>query len=233
MKLVRQWKQQPDESVRIVAFGSSNTELTWSNNGRHNWVDWLNVSLRAHIGRHICVINQGIGGETTEHLLERIDRDVFSFRPAAVIVTVGGNDALTGMPLRRYADNLRRICSSIVHHGAEPILQTYYCPMYHLGDVGFRETFERFMEAKRELARELGLTLVDQISRFEPFYTCDPEQYARLMNDWIHVNHLGHLLMGQHMATAFGLPDLLIPADIGQEVRELMARMQACGANER
>ena len=83
-----QWKNQPERSTRLIAFGSSNTELGWHSEGHHNWVDWLNLCLRRSLGSHVSLINQGIGGETGTDLLDRIDRDVFSFSPELVIVTI-------------------------------------------------------------------------------------------------------------------------------------------------
>ncbi|WP_230986469.1 SGNH/GDSL hydrolase family protein [Cohnella fermenti] len=223
-----QWKEDRSRSHRIIAFGSSNTESTWSSGGRHNWVEWLNINVRDHIGRHVCVINQGIGGETTEDLLGRLERDVLSFKPGVAIITIGGNDAIQSLPLERYADNLRTICARIRQENAEVVLQTYYCPMYHLREVGFRTEFERYMETVRIISREMEVHLVDQYSRFEPFYRRQPEQYARLMRDTIHVNHLGNLIMGIHLSQALQLPDLQLPPDIMQEALELRELMDRC-----
>lgn len=226
---IQQWKEQQDRSIRVVAFGSSNTAQSWSNGGRHNWVDWLQLNLKMHVGHHVTIFNQGISGETTEDLLKRIDRDVLSYDPDLVIVTVGGNDSKNvhrNITLQRYTDNLRRICSLILGRQALPVLQTYYCPMYHLNAEGFRETFESYMEANRLLAREMDLPLIDQYNRFEPLYTRHPEPYGQLMRDWIHVNHLGNLLMGQHISHDFGLPELPVPPDIREPFGALMNQLR-------
>ncbi|OAS18151.1 hypothetical protein A8708_05970 [Paenibacillus oryzisoli] len=233
MDNLQQWKLNTDRSYRIIAFGSSNTESTWSSNGRHNWVEWLNINVRHHIGRHVCVINQGIGGETTDNLLARLHRDVLSFQPSAVIVTIGGNDAIQGLPLERYADNLRMICTRIRLENAEPILQTYYCPMYHQREDGFQSVFESYMEVIRTIAREMGVLLIDQYYCFEPLYRNQPEQYAKLMHDSIHVNYLGNLIMGMHVSRAFQLPDLQLPQDIMQETLQLKEQMDLCFQDKR
>jgi hypothetical protein len=78
--------------VRVIGFGSSNTEQHWHLLGHFNWFSWLGCSLREWVGRHVTMINQGINGETAEDLLKRIDRDVISFKPNLVIITIGGND---------------------------------------------------------------------------------------------------------------------------------------------
>lgn len=229
MDIVRQWRERNDQSIRVVAFGSSNTEKSWSSHGRNNWVDWLTVNLRAHGGTHINVINQGISGETTVELLGRIERDVFSYNPALVMITIGGNDAKNlqkNISLQRYTDNLRKLCSDLRSRDVQVVLQTYYCPMYHLGPDGFREKFESYMEANRILAKEMSLLLVDQYKQFEPMYTAHPEAYGQLMRDWIHVNPFGNLLMGQHVSRAFGLPELQIPEDIKEEFEAILSRLE-------
>ena len=153
-EMINRWKESQDESFRVVAFGSSNTELSWWSNGRHNWVDWLYINFRANIGRNVTVINQGIGGDTTQLLLNRIDRDVLSFGPSMVIVTIGGNDAAKGISLEQYKENLERICSIIQKNNALPVLQTYYCPIYEDGIEGFEKLFEGFVQANRDISKK-------------------------------------------------------------------------------
>jgi len=228
MHLIEQWKAKADGAVRIIAFGSSNTEVTLENAGRHNWVDWLAIQLRAHVGRHVHVINQGVSGDTAELLLARIDRDVVSYRPDAVIVTIGGNDAGQGVPPAVYAGRIRDICGIVRASGAEPVLQTYYCPLYHEAGDGYAGLFEANMQAKREIAAELGLVLIDQYRRFEPLYRRYPDAYAKLMRDWLHLNPLGNLLMAQNLCDRLGLPPIPAPQDLSREADALLALMDEC-----
>jgi len=228
MHLIEQWKAKADGAVRVIAFGSSNTEVTLENAGRHNWVDWLSIQLRLHVGRHVHVINQGISGDTAAMLLARIDRDVVSYRPDAVIVTIGGNDAGQGVPPAVYAGQIREICRILQASGAVPILQTYYCPLYHEAGDGYAALFEANMQAKREIAEELGLVLIDQYRRFEPLYRRYPDDYAKLMRDWLHLNPLGNLLMAQNLCDRLGLPPIPAPQDLSREAEAMLARMDEC-----
>lgn len=225
ISITEEWKACQKRSFRIIAFGSSNTELSWHNKGRHNWVEWFNINIRANVGRNVTVINQGISGETTRELLTRIDRDVFSFQPSMVIVTIGGNDAAKGISSANYSNNLRRLCSMIKNNNALPILQTYYCPMYHEGREGFERDFEILMQINREISKEMDLPIIDQYKIFEPFYRNDKNEYKKLMRDWIHLNHLGNLIMGMNVSKYFGLPDVKIPEDIQDELKPLIGQM--------
>lgn len=224
-QIIRGWKEQQEKSFRIVAFGSSNTELSWHSEGRHNWVDWLYINIRGNLGRHITVVNQGISGETSEDLLKRMERDVFSLSPQAVIITVGGNDAARGFTYRQYYDNLKEICTRLIDKKIQPILQTYYCPYYDECSTGYRDIFESFAEVNRNLAGELDIPLIDQYAYFEPFYEKDKAGYKELMRDGLHVNPLGNMIMGIIVSKHFGLPEPQIPGDIKAHVDRLLEKL--------
>ena len=111
--VINKWKSSPQIPKRVIAFGSSNTELHWHSYGRFNWFSWLSSAMREWIGRHITTINQGIGGETSKDLLLRIERDVISFTPNLVIVTIGGNDTWKGLTIEEYQESLSQVIGKI------------------------------------------------------------------------------------------------------------------------
>jgi len=39
--LIENWKDNPQKSIRIIVFGSNNTELHWHSLGHLNWFSWL------------------------------------------------------------------------------------------------------------------------------------------------------------------------------------------------
>jgi lysophospholipase L1-like esterase len=125
--IMNKWKLNPQKPIRVVAFGSSNTELHWHSLGHFNWFSWLSSALREWVGRHVTLINQGINGETSKDLLKRIDRDVLSFNPDLVIITIGGNDTWKELTIQEYQDYLTQIVEKIRDIKALPVLQTYYC----------------------------------------------------------------------------------------------------------
>ena len=76
--------------------------------------------LRSHLP--CTVINAGVGGNRAADLLKRIERDVLSQRPAAVLVFIGGNDYLDGTPRGQLAAALDAIVARIVGTGARVVL---------------------------------------------------------------------------------------------------------------
>ena len=105
-------------------------------------------------GRPIRVVNAGVSGDTTAGGLRRAEW-VLSQRPDVVVLALGANDGLRGLPLVETEKNLRGIISKAREAGARVLLcgmliPTSYGPQYQ---EGFGRLFPR-------LAKEEGLPLV-------------------------------------------------------------------------
>ena len=188
--------------VRLVAFGSSNTERRI--HGLH-WFDWLDLGLKQAYGRvHHC-INAGLGGDTTRGLLQRFDEDVALYQPHVVFVTIGGNDAnpLTGIGAEEYEHSLRQIVARVRALGARVVLQTYYGADIERMAVEHGAAFLRFMDIVRAVAETTGSPLIDHHRRWEPLRQRHVEAYRRLMIDALHVNPLGNMVMGLDLIRRF------------------------------
>jgi len=79
-----------------------------------------------------------VSGDTTDAALARLDAEVLSATPRIVIVGLGGNDFLRGVPIATTEANLRTIVGKIQAAGAMvvllgfrfPSLSADYGPMY-------------------------------------------------------------------------------------------------------
>ncbi|MFM2091298.1 MAG: Esterase TesA [Planctomycetota bacterium] len=67
------------------------------------------------------VVNAGVSGDTTAGGLRRIDRLLVA-KPAAVLVCLGGNDGLRGLPAEAMQANLDRVLARIRAAGARPFV---------------------------------------------------------------------------------------------------------------
>lgn len=74
------------------------------------------------------VINAGVSGDTTESAMARLDSDVLARDPRIVIVGLGGNDFLRGVPIATTEQNLRTIVRKIHGAGAMVVLLGYRFP---------------------------------------------------------------------------------------------------------
>ena len=75
---------------------------------QQGWVNLL-VQRLASEGYGYRVVNASVSGETTQGGLARLPRALESHKPAIVIVELGGNDGLRGLPLAASRANLDRI----------------------------------------------------------------------------------------------------------------------------
>lgn len=101
------------------------------------------------------VVNASISGETTSGGLARLGKLLADHRPALVVVELGANDALRGLPLSAPRANLARIIELSRQAGARVLLvgieiPTNYGPQYR---DGLRNLY-------RDLAAEFNLPLV-------------------------------------------------------------------------
>ena len=205
-QLTKNWKKEPNKPIRIIAFGSSNTELHWHSLGHFNWFSWLTASFREWIGRHITTINQGINGETVNDLLKRLDRDVINFKPDVTFITIGGNDANSGMALDEYRAAIEKIIDKLDKIDCLPILQTYYCPIYEKMSEIF-QNFSEYMDIKRKISSERQIPLIDQYKYFFALYQNEKNIYSELMLDGLHVNPIGNAIMGLIACRSCYIPD--------------------------
>ena len=64
------------------------------------------------------VVNASISGETTSGGAARVVREVVLHRPAVVVIALGANDGLRGLPLRQTRTNLARMIGAAHGVGA-------------------------------------------------------------------------------------------------------------------
>lgn len=121
------------------------------------WVALLQGRLKSQ-GYGYRVVNASVSGETTTGGLARLPRALSVHRPAIVILELGGNDGLRGLPLETSRANLERMIVLSREAGARVLLlgmkiPPNYGPRY---SQGFEQLF-------RDLARRYRLP-------FEPFF---------------------------------------------------------------
>jgi acyl-CoA thioesterase-1 len=115
---------------------------------REGWVHLLEQRLRAG-GDQRAIVNASISGETTAGGLSRLPRLLADNKPALVIVELGANDGLRGLPIAEIQTNLEKILGAVRDTGARSVLlgielPINYGPQYR---DGLREMY-RGLSAK-------------------------------------------------------------------------------------
>ena len=88
---------------------------------REGWVTLLEERLRQKRFDY-SVVNASISGETTSGGATRIRDLLERTRPDVVVVALGGNDGLRGLPAGQMKDNLSRIVKASKKRGARVLL---------------------------------------------------------------------------------------------------------------
>jgi len=109
----------PDNRPLLVCFGDSLTAGYGTDPG-NSYPDFLQADLDAH-GYHYHVVNEGISGNTTKDAVARLDH-ILSLKPSIVVVELGGNDGLRGLPIADSRANLDKIIATLQSSGAKVAL---------------------------------------------------------------------------------------------------------------
>ena len=91
------------------------------------WVARLQRRLDAE-GYGYAVVNASVSGETTVGALERLPRALERHKPALVIIELGGNDGLRGLPVTELRANLEALVSGSREAGARVLLAAVRMP---------------------------------------------------------------------------------------------------------
>jgi acyl-CoA thioesterase-1 len=141
------------ESPAILVLGDS-LSAAYGIRLEQGWVALLQGRLKAKGYGH-RVINASASGETTGGALARLPRALQRHRPSIVIVELGGNDGLRGLPLGDVRANFEALIRLSREAGAKVLLvgmriPPNYGPRYSQG----------FHDLYGELARQHRLPLV-------------------------------------------------------------------------
>lgn len=105
------------------------------------WVVLLQKRLDERYPGQFRVVNASVSGETTAGGLLRLPPLLDEFEPVLVIVELGGNDGLRGMPLQEMEKNLLGMVDLIQGEGSEVMLLSVKLPASY--GVFFNRKFEQ------------------------------------------------------------------------------------------
>ena len=134
------------------------------------WVALLEERLKSEHADY-SVVNASISGETTAGGLARIDKTLAREQPAILVLELGGNDGLRGLPAAQMKKNLSAIVARAQDAGAKVLLVGIRMPPNY-GEA-YNRAFERaFAEvAKQHRTAYLAFLLEgfgDKAELFQP-----------------------------------------------------------------
>lgn len=121
------------------------------------WVALLQTRL-AERGLAYRVVNASITGDTTQSGANRLPRALDLHRPAVVVIELGGNDGLRGIPIEATQANLQRMVRTAKAAGARVLLVGQRLPANYGNEFG-----ARFHATFTSVARAEGVALVESL----------------------------------------------------------------------
>lgn len=111
-------KEVARTSERVMVFGDS-LSAAYGLNPADGWVALMSNVLKP---RGVAVVNASISGETTRGGLNRIQGDLQRHKPTIVLIALGANDALRGLPVADIRKNLDAIAAAVRSVKARPVV---------------------------------------------------------------------------------------------------------------
>ncbi len=160
-----------EQSSSVILVWGDSLSASYRMDEQQGWVALLQEKLTAE-GRHDWrVVNGSVSGETTAGGLARLPAMLASTSPDIVILELGGNDGLRGLPVPTIRENLAQMIELSQGAGARVLLSGIQIPP----NYGPRYTGP-FYAQYTELAEQYGLALI-------PFLLDGIAENAELMQD--------------------------------------------------
>lgn len=179
-------------TLRVAVLGDSSVTAPGVHEPGEIWVS--RVCRRLSEGWHVILASFAVGGSTARDLIEDQLASAIAFQPDLILVSVGANDALRGVPLRIFEKNLDELIARLEPTGAV-IVQS------GVGDLGSIPRLHpplenllsrrglRFDRAHWRVAARHDTTVIDQRSDDLEIWYQDPGLWA---DDRFHVSAQGH-----------------------------------------
>lgn len=171
-----------DKTPRLMVLGDS-LSAAYGIDQQRGWVALLSQRLQDK-APSVQVVNASISGETTSGGLARLPQLLDKYKPALVIIELGGNDGLRGHPINAMQENLQQAIDLSREHNAQVLLLGMQLP------PNYGPRYSRlFGESYSQLAAQNSIAIV-------PFFLDKVATNPLLMqSDGIHPTEQGQPIL--------------------------------------
>ena len=184
--------------IPVVALRAPSTWGSGATSRAHTYPARLEQELRSAWPKSdVRVFNAGVRGQLARHMLARIDKDVLPFQPQLVLWQTGVNDAIKGVPIADYRQQLRTGVERLRSLGADVVFvdQQFYPSFKKLKDGPL------YLEAMREVAGEFKVPVVQRYRIMQHLITSAQFTTATLLAaDQFHLNDRAYDCIGRLVA---------------------------------
>jgi len=188
------WPLSAHAAQRVVLVVGDSLSAAYGIDQHEGWVALLQRRLEKDYPGY-RVVNASISGDTTRGALSRIDTALNTHSPAVVVVELGGNDGLRGLPLKEMRTNLSAIVSKSLAAHARVLLvgmriPPNYGPLYTRDfEAVFTELAQQFEVARVPFLLD-GVALDPELIQGDGIHPRADAQPRLLENVWPHLTPL-------------------------------------------
>ena len=147
---------------------------------------------------NIPVINAGVSGDTTAEGLARVRTEVLSKNPQIVVISLGANDLLRGIPVETTKANLQSIINRVDNGNRKIYLAKFYTEAvaraftnsFGLGYATQTALIDQYDDLFRALASENNVVIIEDIWQ---------GVWGLNMSDLVHPNAKGYEIMAENV----------------------------------
>jgi lysophospholipase L1-like esterase len=188
-----------DRAITIIALGSSSTQGTGATAPDRTYPARLEAFLHASWpGIPMTVLNKGIGGQTADAVLARLDTDVLASHPTMVIWQIGTNEVMRGMDPARFDalldDGLRRLAAI----GSDVVLMDYQIAPRMPG----AETRAVYRAIIARQATAHSVSLFSRAALMRSWQAADPTATDMIGPDGLHHSDRGYACVAAALGSA-------------------------------
>lgn len=179
-------------TLSVAVLGDSSVTAPGVAGPHEIWVSL--VCDRLANDHHVVLKSFAVGGSMAHTVLDTQATAAIAFEPDVFLVSVGANDVIKGVPIRRFESNLDRLIGRLAATGAVVVqsgvgvlgtIPRLHPPLSNLLSLRAR----RFDRIHREVAQKHGTAVVDQRSDDARVWNTDRSLWAE---DHFHVSAAGH-----------------------------------------
>jgi acyl-CoA thioesterase I len=193
-------KLASNESIVIVAIGSSSTAGTGASSPTANYPSRLAVELKQSFPTHsFAVVNRGVPGDEIGDMIKRLDEAVIANRPDLVIWQFGTNSIIHDHPFNDHGDAIRVGLKKIRSAGADVVLvDPQFAPK-----VLMKADVSRMIELIAITAKQEDVDLFRRYDVMQHWHDSDHFGFDTFISpDGLHMNDWSYACMAKNLAAA-------------------------------
>jgi lysophospholipase L1-like esterase len=186
-------------TLRVLAIGSSSTQGVGASTPANNYPTRFETGLSQHFGMGVSVTNAGVGGETVEATIDRLEERITAERFDLVVWQVGTNDAVRGANEEHFISQLKRGVAVVKAKQIDLVL----LDQQFFPTIKDPVRYERFVRMVEKVGYETGAPVLSRYRLMKHWGERAPQDLPTMLaGDGFHMSDRGYICLARAMVNA-------------------------------